>query len=152
METDKLMEKNFKKEFPGLGFHQVALLVAHILFLLLHFKCMFTFVMFYSFVCHLHHGALYIKGCPAKIRASSVFARTQHHSVTTVALNRYIIIDTTLIGQQTERISILEYAIPTSAAPSPQNVMVLARVRGDFRKVGNTCMDVFRLKTHSGLM
>ena len=59
-----------------------------------------------------------------------------HHSVTTVALNRYIIIDTTLIGQQTERISILEYAIPTSAAPSPQNVMVLARVRGDFRKVG----------------
>ena len=33
VETDKLMEKNFKKEFPGLGFHQVALLVAHILFL-----------------------------------------------------------------------------------------------------------------------
>ena len=25
VETDKLMDKNFKKEFPGLGFHQVTL-------------------------------------------------------------------------------------------------------------------------------
>ena len=27
VETDKLMDKNFKKEFPGLGFHQVAALL-----------------------------------------------------------------------------------------------------------------------------
>ena len=27
VETDKLMDKNFKKEFPGLGFHQVHFVV-----------------------------------------------------------------------------------------------------------------------------
>ena len=43
VETDKLMDKNFKKEFPGLGFHQVALLVDMVfLFFLFVFICTFS--------------------------------------------------------------------------------------------------------------
>ena len=39
VETDKLMDKNFKKEFPGLGFHQVALLFYMFFFFSFLYRC-----------------------------------------------------------------------------------------------------------------